>query len=100
MEEGCVVDNRETTLPLLLSPVSRMSQWSDTEELVDPKRIDREGSITSKLDKAQQFVATKDRKHLFLRKHSAGWTVVNVYIKVESFLIQNYDRYYWVSLVA
>lgn len=36
MEEGKVVEERETMLPLLLSPVRRISQWSDTEELVDP----------------------------------------------------------------
>lgn len=40
MDKGCVVDDRETTLPLLLSPVSRMSQWSDTDELVDPEEKD------------------------------------------------------------
>lgn len=33
-----MVEERETTLPRLLSPVSRMSQWSDIDELVDPVR--------------------------------------------------------------
>lgn len=36
MEDGQVVEDRETRLPLLLSPVSRISQWSDIDELVDP----------------------------------------------------------------
>ena len=36
MEEGQVVELRETTLPLLLSPARRISQWSDMEELVEP----------------------------------------------------------------
>jgi len=35
-EDGQVVEDRETMLPLLLSPVSRISQWSDIDELVDP----------------------------------------------------------------
>lgn len=35
-EDGQVVDDRDTTLPLLLSPVSLISQWSDTDELVEP----------------------------------------------------------------
>lgn len=38
MEDGQVVEERDTTLPLLLSPVSLISQWSDTEELVEPVR--------------------------------------------------------------
>lgn len=36
VEEGKVVEEWETMLPLLLAPVRRISQWSDTEELVDP----------------------------------------------------------------
>lgn len=36
MEGGNVVEVRETMLPLLLSSVSRISQWSDIDELVDP----------------------------------------------------------------
>lgn len=36
MVEGHVVEDRETILPLLLSPFKRMSQWSDMEELVEP----------------------------------------------------------------
>lgn len=36
MEDGQVVEDRDTRLPLLLSPVSRISQWSDMDELVDP----------------------------------------------------------------
>lgn len=38
MEDGQVVEKRDTRLPLLLSPVSLMSQWSDSEELVEPVR--------------------------------------------------------------
>lgn len=38
MEDGQVVDDRDTRLPLLLSPVRRISQWSDIDELVDPER--------------------------------------------------------------
>lgn len=46
MEDGQVVEDRDTRLPLLLSPVSRISQWSDIDELVDPVRHTegREGS--------------------------------------------------------
>lgn len=36
MEDGQVVDERDTRLPLLLSPFSRISQWSDMDELVEP----------------------------------------------------------------
>lgn len=43
MEEGQVVEDRETRLPLLLSPVSRINQWSDIDELVDPVR-EKKGS--------------------------------------------------------
>lgn len=35
-EDGQVVDAWDTRLPLLLSPVSLISQWSDTDELVEP----------------------------------------------------------------
>lgn len=38
MEDGQVVEDRDTKLPLLLSPVSRTSQWSDIDELVEPMR--------------------------------------------------------------
>lgn len=38
LDEGQVVEERETILPLLLSPASRISQWSDIHELVDPVR--------------------------------------------------------------
>lgn len=34
--EAQAVDERDTVLPLLLSSVSLMSQWSDKDELVDP----------------------------------------------------------------
>lgn len=33
-----MVEDRETRLPLLLSPVRRISQWSDIDELVEPVR--------------------------------------------------------------
>lgn len=36
MEDGQVVEDRETMLPLLLSSVRRISQWSDIDDLVDP----------------------------------------------------------------
>ena len=36
MEDGQVVEDRDTRLPLLLSTVSRISQWSDIDELVEP----------------------------------------------------------------
>ena len=38
MEDGQVVEERDTRLPRLPSPVSLMSQWSDSEELVEPVR--------------------------------------------------------------
>ena len=40
-EEGQVVEWRDATLPLMLSSVSRISQWSDMEELVEPGRRSR-----------------------------------------------------------
>lgn len=45
-DDGQMVDDRDTRLPLLLSPVSRISQWSDIDELVEPVRHtkEREGS--------------------------------------------------------
>lgn len=42
MEDGQVVEDRDTKLPLLLSPVSRTNQWSDTDELVEPMRCREE----------------------------------------------------------
>lgn len=42
MEDGQVVEDRDTKLPLLLSPVSRTSQWSDIDELVEPMRCREE----------------------------------------------------------
>ena len=37
-EEGQAVEWRDATLLLMLSSVSRISQWSDIEELVEPGR--------------------------------------------------------------
>lgn len=45
-EEGQVVEERDTRLPLLLSPFRRTSQWSDMEELVEPTEGEREVSVT------------------------------------------------------
>lgn len=41
MEEGKVVEVRETMLPLLLSSLRRINQWSDIDELVDPLATQR-----------------------------------------------------------
>lgn len=38
-----MVEERDTKLPLLLSPVRRISQWSDMDELVEPDRERRKG---------------------------------------------------------
>lgn len=48
---GCAADDRETTLPLLLSPVSRTSQWSDTDELVEPNEKDPSAPNETKHDR-------------------------------------------------
>ncbi len=47
MEEGHVVEDRDTILPLLLSPFKRMSQWSDIEELVDPAQWDNKDCLVA-----------------------------------------------------
>lgn len=41
-----MVEERDTRLPLLLSPFRRTSQWSDMEELVEPTEGEREVSVT------------------------------------------------------
>lgn len=47
MEEGHVVEDRDTILPLLLSPFKRMSQWSDMEELVEPVQGDNKDCLVA-----------------------------------------------------
>lgn len=50
MEDWQVVEDRDTRLPLLLSPVSRISQWSDMDELVEPVRQVEKNTGTFLLD--------------------------------------------------
>lgn len=59
MVEGHVVEDRETILPLLLSPFKRMSQWSDMEELVEPAQGDNEDCLVA----ASPFLLDKDIKY-------------------------------------
>lgn len=82
MEEGCVVDNRETTLHRLLSPVSRMSQWSDTDELVDPKRKHRQQEKHPSPQTQIKPNSLRGRRRSC--ETPAGWTAVKVYMKVAS----------------
>lgn len=46
-DEGAVMDDRDTRLPLLPSTESRISQWSDTDELVEPVRKTRQEKLFS-----------------------------------------------------
>lgn len=73
MDDGQVVEDRETRLPLLLSPVRRTSQWSDIDELVDPVRCKEESEGSEEEYKPLMLF------HLFstapLEHSCTSWTV-------------------------
>lgn len=55
MEDGQVVEDRDTRLPLLLSSVSRISQWSDIDELVDPVRHRGKRRIRGRIQNIKEY---------------------------------------------
>lgn len=64
-KEEMLLEEGDTKLPLLLSPVSLISQWSDTDELMDPKikEITTKMIITMIMYSKNKEKSVKKKKH-------------------------------------